>query len=88
MSVQAPVDPAQPPVFRWRAGDSLPPFAVVLLDESYGELLRRDGIDDVQWRPDAAALARLAGGGTYHWLVLADDLGKPVASPLGTFRID
>lgn len=88
MSVERPAGAASTMVFRWRAGDSLPPFRVVVLDEGYDELLRRDGIDEAHWRPDAAAMAELRSGRTYHWLVLADERGKPVASPLGSFRIE
>ncbi len=73
--------------FRWQAGATQPPFAVVLFDVGYGEILRRDGIGDISWALDAEAAARLASGGTFHWQVVGDDRGRPAPSPLGSFEI-
>jgi len=91
VATAAPVWPGasgQPAPFRWSAGDSAPPYRLVVLDEAYGELLVRDGIETTAWTPDPAACAALQRGATYHWLVLGDDRGRPAASPLGSFRID
>jgi len=77
-----------PPEFRWRAGDAEPPYSVVVLDAGYAQVLRRDGIETTRWQADAAAAAVLRGGGTFHWYVLADALGRPVASPLATVEFE
>ncbi len=89
-TLAVPADPraAAHAPFRWSAGDSAPPYRLVVLDEAYGELLCRDGIATTAWSPDPAARALLRSGATYPWLVLGDDRGRPAASPLGSFRID
>ena len=76
-----------PTVFRWRLGDACPPFTWILLDADYQEVMRVDGIDSSEYRPQAALPSGLAPGEIRHWYVVGDCFGRPVASPLQTFRI-
>lgn len=76
-----------PQELRWRAGSTQPPFTLILLDASYTEVLRRDGIEATRWEVDPAARELLRSGGRFHGYVLADGLGRPVGSPLTTFQI-
>ncbi|MBL8748984.1 MAG: hypothetical protein JNK78_07480 [Planctomycetes bacterium] len=60
---------AVPDRFSWSAPADRVPFAVVVCDASYAELLRVDGIAAAEWHPDAAVRERLAEAGTFHWFV-------------------
>jgi hypothetical protein len=70
--------------FTWRAAGAEPPFALLVFDAKLDPVLRRDGIDGTAWTPDADALALLQRTGTFHWQVLGDGCGRPLASALQT----
>ncbi len=53
-----------------------------MLDQRLDPLLRADGIGAAHWEPDAAAAAVLERAGAFHWYVLGDRDGLPVASAL------
>lgn len=76
-----------PAVFRWCAGDAEPPFTWVLLDASYGELQRQDGIDGTELVADPDLRECLESGATYHWFVVGQGAGGPSRSLLETFEI-
>ncbi len=77
-----------PTAFEWRAGEAAGPFTWILVDAGYDELQRRDGIEGARWQPDAQVQTVLQAGGTFHWYVIGDGMGKPVASALATLEID
>ena len=81
------VDAAAAAGFSFAPGDAAAPFTVVLLDASYGEIWRQECADGVGCSLPSAAGKILEVGQTYHWYVLADRDGKPVASPVVSFQI-
>jgi hypothetical protein len=58
-----------------------------MLDASYQEVARFDVDDRTAMVAPRAVHELLRIGGTWHWYVLGDALGRPVASPVQTFRI-
>ncbi|MBL8752337.1 MAG: hypothetical protein JNK15_03470 [Planctomycetes bacterium] len=76
-----------PVLFRWVPGGCSGPFEWVLLDASYHEVARHNVADRTAMIAPDAVHRLLQGGGTWHWYVLGDGLGRPVASRLETIRI-
>jgi hypothetical protein len=85
---ETPHGPGDVPVlFQWSHGQCAGPFQWVMLDASYQEVARFDVDDRTAMVAPRAVHELLRIGGTWHWYVLGDALGRPVASPVQTFRI-
>lgn len=88
LAAESPDGPCEgvPREFRWR-GDVLPPYRLVVLDESYEEVARLDGIGAMTCAPSADFSALLATGGTFHWFVEGQRAGRRTRSPLQSLEI-
>jgi hypothetical protein len=70
-----------PAAFSW-ATLAAPPYTVVLYDEGYRELARVDGIGERRLPVPPQFAEALAGGGTFHWRVLAPGAAATLRSRL------
>lgn len=84
---RGPVDAAAATRFAFTPQGATGPFTVVVLAADYSELLRRPGLDGTACTLDSTEGKSLAVGQKYHWYVLGERSGKPVASPVVSFEI-
>ncbi|MBM3974813.1 MAG: hypothetical protein FJ301_12005 [Planctomycetes bacterium] len=84
---RGPVDAAAAARFAFAPQGATGPFTVVVLAADYSELLRRPGLDDTACTLDDTAGQAFVAGQKYHWYVLGERSGKPVASPVVSFEI-
>lgn len=86
-SPRGAVDAAAATRFAFAPQQASGPFTVVLLAADYGELLRLPAADGTARIVDSTEGKALVVGQKYHWYVLGEHGGKPVASPVVSFEI-